>query len=278
MVANGNATLTGSNPLQISADVLWVVYTADQDTDEVFEVYSRSIDGAGAPTKLNAPMVAGGDVTFSVVRVSPDATRVVYRADQDTDEVYEVYSRTIDGSGAPIKLNGPLVTNGDVCPGSLTDCVQISYDSRWVVYLADEDADTVNELYSRRIDGIGAPIKLNATLVNGGDVSQFQISADSTRVVYLADQDTDQVFELYSRPIDGSGTLVKLNTAGAGLQTLTGVPFLLSPDARWAVYRADQLRAAAMAMRLRVPSCTTRSRRRGALPIRCPRTTRYRWR
>ncbi len=46
-------------------------------------------------TKLNDPLVTGGDVfdlfpTDSLI--SPDSSRVVYLADQDTDEVFELYA------------------------------------------------------------------------------------------------------------------------------------------------------------------------------------------
>ena len=44
---------------------------------------------------------------------SPDSSRVLYVADQDTDEVFEIYSVPA-GGGTPTKLNGPLVAEGDV--------------------------------------------------------------------------------------------------------------------------------------------------------------------
>ena len=47
--------------------------------------------------------------------VSPDGAYVVYRADQETDQVFELYSALADGSGAgTVKLNGPLIAGGDV--------------------------------------------------------------------------------------------------------------------------------------------------------------------
>jgi hypothetical protein len=102
-----------------------------------------------------------------------------------------------------------------------------------VVYLADQDAYGVNELYNVPIGG-GTPVKLNGPLVAWGDVEAFNISPDSSRVVYLADQDTDEVDELYSVPI-GGGTPVKLNgplvTGGDVLSR-----FKISPDSSRVVY------------------------------------------
>jgi uncharacterized repeat protein (TIGR01451 family) len=109
----------------------------------------------------------------------------------------ELYSVPLTG-GTPVKLNGQLVSRGDV------QDLQISPDSSRVVYRADQDTDGVVELYSVALIG-GSAVKLNGVLVSGGDVGGFQLSPDGSRVVYLADQETDEVFELYESyhaPVD----------------------------------------------------------------------------
>ena len=127
---------------------------------------------------------------------------MVYTADQDTDNVDELYSVPIAG-GTPTKISGDLVDGGDV--GGF----QLSSDGSRVVYTADQDTDNILELYSVPIAG-GTPTRISGDLVDGGDVDfDFQLSSDGSRVVYTADQDTDNVFELYSVPIAG-GTPVKL--------------------------------------------------------------------
>jgi len=104
------------------------------------------------------------------------------------------------------KLNGPFTAiDGDVTS------FQISPDSTWAVYLADQDTNGVREIYSAKLDGSGTSVKLNGALVGGGNVTAFLISPDSSRVVYYADQDVNGRTELYSRPIDGSGSAVKVN-------------------------------------------------------------------
>ena len=55
--------------------------------------------------------VASGDVTRFAW--SPDSHRMAYLSDQDTDEVFELYSATLDGS-INDKLNGSLVAGGNV--------------------------------------------------------------------------------------------------------------------------------------------------------------------
>ena len=140
--------------------------------------------------QLNENRALVGDV--SSYQVSPDGSTVVYRADQDTDEVSELYSVPI-GGGAVTKLNGALVAGGDVASD-----FQVSPDGSTVVYRADQDTDDVYELYSVPIGG-GATTKLNSALVAGGDVaSDFQVSSDGSTVVYHASQESAEVVELYA--------------------------------------------------------------------------------
>ena len=86
--------------------------------------------------KLNGTLVGGGDAFSYEV----SGTTVVYQADQDADNVIELYSVPV-GGGTPVKLNGPLVAGGGVQPGFVVS-------GTTVVYRADQDADNVLELYS----------------------------------------------------------------------------------------------------------------------------------
>ncbi len=205
LVAGGNV-----DGFQISPDSSRVVYGADQDTVGATEIYSVPIGGPPSDgIKLNKALVPGGSVQQDAL-ISPDSSRVVYRADQDTVGVFELYSVPIGGpASAGIKLNKALVPGGDV------KGFRISPDSNRVVYGADQDTVGATEIYSVPIGGPpAAGIKLNKALVLGGSVQDGLISPDSSRVVYLADQDTDGVFELYSVPIGGPASDgIKLNKA-----------------------------------------------------------------
>ncbi len=232
-----NATLPaggGTNSYEISPDSQYLLYTADQDTDNVFELYRVPLDGSAAPVKLSGALVAGGAVSY-YFKISPDSTYVVYLADQETDNVIELYMVPLDGSAAPIKLNGLLVAGGNV---GFSGTFYISPDSQWVVYLADQDTNDVDELYSVPIGG-GAAVKLNPPLVPGGEVSwvwDAQISPDSSRVVYLADQEVVNRDEIFSVPIAG-GVATKLNGPLAGNLLYD---FAISPNSSRVVYRALQ--------------------------------------
>ena len=80
--------------LQFSPDGSRVLYLADQETNGVIELYSVAA-GGGTPVKLNTALPSGGDVYSSGIQFSPDGSRVLYRADQETDDVWELYSRVV---------------------------------------------------------------------------------------------------------------------------------------------------------------------------------------
>jgi hypothetical protein len=62
---------------------------------------------------LNGPLVAGGNVS-NIFAVSPDSTLVFYLADQTTFAVTELYAVNVGLPGGSSKLNGQLVTGGNV--------------------------------------------------------------------------------------------------------------------------------------------------------------------
>jgi Tol biopolymer transport system component len=220
---------------QITQDGSRVIYRAQQDQPGIYELYSVPIAGpASATVKLNAPLVSGGEVLG--FEISPDSQRVVYSADQESDNVAELYSVPIGGpASAGIKLNGPLVAGGNV-----GDLPQISPDSRYVVYYADQDADNVFELYSVPIGGpASAGIKLNAQLAADQSVFEFQISPDSSRVLYSTHQEVARLYAIYTVPSGGPPDAARRlddPTAAGG----SAYDFQISPNSRHVVYRADQ--------------------------------------
>lgn len=223
------------NTFQISPNGAHVVFRADPITRGVYELFSVPTDRRSEPVRLNANLTEGGDVGDQFdYAISPDGTRVVYLADQNTNGVDELFSVSIFGDEIPVRLNADMSSGGDVLN------FQISSDSTRVVYRADQKSDRVNELFSVPINRSTEPVRLNARLVNQGDVDyDFQISPDSTQVVYRADQNTDGLSELFSVAIQGGNTPQRLNTDlpnGGGVD----FDFQISPDGARVVYRADQ--------------------------------------
>lgn len=212
----GGATLKLSAPLAlggnvtdflVSPDGLWVVYRADQDQEDRFELYTVPVAGGVPPVKLNGVLPAQGDVPIRSVAIDPTSAFVVYRADQQLDERFELFRAPLDGSAASVKLNSTLVAAGDVTSFG------IAPGGERVVYLADALIDERYALHSVPLDASLPAVKLNAALPAAGDVGDFWFSADGAAVVYWADQLQDGVDELFRVPVAGGVPPVKLSGA-----------------------------------------------------------------
>ncbi|NOZ70820.1 MAG: hypothetical protein GXP38_02730 [Chloroflexi bacterium] len=212
-----------------------VVYAADQEADKVYELFSVPLTGpATAGVKISGALATGG-IVWPGYNISPDSIRVVYRAEQDNDNVVEVYSVAIAGaSGSDVKLNLPLVSGGAVWGSSIV------LDSSRALYAGDIETDSVVELFSVPITGpASASIKLNSALVAGGNVLMSMSRPDGSHVVYIADQDADNVQELYCVPAAGpasSGTKISAPQISGGDVGNA----LFSPHSNKVVYLADQ--------------------------------------
>lgn len=223
LVAGGNVT-----QFAISPDGSQAVYIADQAVDGRLDLYSVPVEGGTATRLSPAAVPSGGNVACDFA-ISPDGTRVVYRADHTVDNRIELYSVPITG-GTPVKLNGALTTGGTV-----EATFAISPDDSRVVYRADQQTDDQIEIYSVPLAG-GTAVKLNGAMVSGGDVERFKISPDSSRVVYKADQQTNNVQELYSVALTG-GPAVRVNDPlpPGGTTSLLGI----TPDSAFVFYIAS---------------------------------------
>jgi Tol biopolymer transport system component len=197
---------------------------ADQDADEVFELYSAPI-GGGSWAKLSGPLVAEGDVQS--YDFSPDGQWIVYLADQDVDEVYELYQVPADGSAEAEKISAPLISNGDV------NWFQFSPDGGRLVYYADGDVDERYEIYGLDFPGPGAVDKINDSLAADNDVYDFSFSPDGATLLYLVYDESDEQAQLYSVALP-DGEPVKLNDPLAADESVGYAEF--SPDGSYVLY------------------------------------------
>lgn len=203
-----------------------VAYVADQVTEGAFEIFSVPVSG-GPATKLNPPFVPGGSVLgFQRFLLGGGGFRVVYLADQETNDVPELFSVPIDGGGPSVKISGALAS------GETVRDYLVSADGSRVVYLTNA-VNPNNQLFSVPHQG-GAPVLLNAPATR--PIGAFAVSPDGSRVVYRVQATSgspeDQMFSV---PIAG-GPAIKLNPASAG----PVVEFGFSPDGATVVYTAQQ--------------------------------------
>jgi len=134
---------------------------------ELFSVPSAG----GIPIRLNGVLAEDGDVTRAAF--SPDGNRVVYLADQDTNDVFELFTVPSLG-GTPLKISGPMTVGGNVTEW------QFSPDGHSVVYRADQDVDEQFELYSVSFtDELPGDFNRDG-LVNGADYTVWRNGLGST--------------------------------------------------------------------------------------------------
>jgi Tol biopolymer transport system component len=210
-----------------------VVYRADQDISDVWELFLVNVANPGVSTKLSAPLTAGAWVRTDF-SFSPDGTKVVYRADQDQVDTLELFVVDVANPGVAKQVN-PALTSG----GNVYTAFGFSPDGARIAYIADQDADDVLELYAVNAAVPGTSIKLNGALVANGDVCQFEFSPDATRVAYCADQEKDGTLELYTVAFGTPGQSVKMNPPlVSGGEVTPGYEF--SPDSSYLVYAAKQ--------------------------------------
>src|SRR5690554_5057021 len=128
--------------------------------------------GGSSDSSGGSPNVGGG----SQKPGNTASGLVVYVADQDVDEKYEIYAFNA-ASKVSSKLNAPL----EHC-ASLT-AVSWAPDKSRIVFSGEQEVSGVNDLFSVRPDGSGL-VRLSGGLVAGGTVHEFAVSPDSRRVAF----------------------------------------------------------------------------------------------
>ncbi|MEZ4870887.1 MAG: hypothetical protein R2827_01315 [Bdellovibrionales bacterium] len=81
--------------------------------------------------------------------------------------------------------------------------MKISPDGSKIVYISDESAGGVYQLYSVNPNGTGRVKISHASPVAGGDVHSFKITDDSSKVIFVADTVSDGNNHLYVVDIGG---------------------------------------------------------------------------
>jgi hypothetical protein len=179
-----------------------------------------------------------GDVVVDIFDISPDRSRVIYLAEQTYGgSDHEIFSASITGpAGAAIKLN--------TLPEGLFAVrdFQISPDGSRVVFRTEEGVRDHLNIYSIPVTGPpGSGVLLNGLQANDRMVRQYGITSDGAQVIFLADLRGDDIFEIFSVSITGpAGVDLAQPISGDLVSTGSVDSFVIVPDSRNAVYRADQ--------------------------------------
>jgi Tol biopolymer transport system component len=183
LVAGGSVSFAWASPF--SPDGRMIAYTADQVTNGVSELFVSELSGGapGVARRVNGALVAGGNV--STFLFAPDGSGLVYRADQRTDDVTEIYFADTRGPepGPAQRLNGDPVAGGDV-----SSAVALSGDGGAIAYAGDLMVDARAEPFLAAIDeGTAAPAErvAESSAATSG-INSIAFAADGS-VVYAGD-------------------------------------------------------------------------------------------
>lgn len=219
MVTNGDVSTSG---FKWSPDGLSIAYLADERTDGEIELFVAAAGPDANSTRVSGNLTSQGDVVPNYVW-SSDSTRIAYVADQDSDQVFELYVSTADGRTNE-RVSGAMASGGDVQTSEGE--VRWSPDDSRIAYRADQNTNGADQLFTSTPDGFANNTVVSGRPVPGGEVlSGFRWSNDSRRLIYRSDQDENDVQELFTTGIDAepqtrqqnpkiSGTLIT-NSGGA---------------------------------------------------------------
>lgn len=221
-----------------------VVYRADQQTDNVVELYQVPLTLTPLPdpptTKLSGPMVSGGDVLGFVLH--PGTGRLAYHADQDTNDVAELYTVGITGASR-VKVNVALPSGWDVTePEVVGDLFRLGYSfppgGTRLVYEIEQRVGGVlvdKQLYSVPPAGPASSSVRLDNAPSGTMPDGYQISRDSARVVYIVADDDVAEYSTRSVPIAGPAS----SSAPIASTSERGDTFKISPNSARVVWLLD---------------------------------------
>ena len=217
-----------------------VAYIADRKKN-VFELFSSTPSGT---VRNLISELTSSDSDVEDFQWEPRSTLLAYVADQDRDDVIELYTARADGtrrstSGSrnrSIRVSGNMAGNGvkENPAGSGRYAFGWAPDSTWIVYNADQLISAKFDLFTTTPDGVRSALISRSQ----EDVRDFKWAANSERVAYTAN-DIRQILkvDLYSAPKNGSGSPLLHTNISSGKQVAT---FKWAPDSSRIAFQSDR--------------------------------------
>jgi Tol biopolymer transport system component len=199
MVFGGNVV-----DFQVSPDGGSVAYVADQARDEILELYVVPVDKTANENavKISGPLMAGSGITqFSW---APDSSRVAYIADQDVEDLFELYTNLPEG-GSNLRISQRIGLDRDV------DEFAWAPNSQKIAYLANHNLLTAIDLYTALPDVFSSGQQNSSGVAADQKVISFKWSPGSTLIAFIADKGgtgfTD-FFRLYTTSPNNSNNIL----------------------------------------------------------------------
>lgn len=182
-----------------SPDGSQIAYLDDVDANVLFELHVGAADGSSSNSIVALPNLGQVDN----MEWSPNGIDIAYHANEQADDIFEIFAIQSDGSNKR-RLSGNMTTGGD----ANRDDFEWSPNGSQIAYKADQETNTVVELFTSNADGSG---NQNATgSPNSLDISQSQWSADGVRIAYKAGADSVRISSVGGNPVLISGVLTAI--------------------------------------------------------------------
>ncbi|MFO1077277.1 MAG: hypothetical protein U1E73_06070 [Planctomycetota bacterium] len=174
-VALGSPAFTAIRSFAVSPDGAAVAWIGDCDTADQFELYVREL-AAAAPVKVSQLTHAYDDVQD--LQWSPDSSRIAYRADDNPQHRYEMFSVRRDGSGS-YSAFGPSAL-GMVLPGYAW-----SPDGHYLAWLVQESSAFELRLHDATTAAPGSALLQSTS--GGRTMVDLAFSPDSRWLAFRSD-------------------------------------------------------------------------------------------
>ncbi len=174
------------------------------------------------------------------IGLSPDQSRIAYRADKDNDGFDELYANLADGT-QEIQLSARLETNAinSVNPDRIN--WQWFSDSNRIVFRSDPDNDDIFEIQTIQSDGTALAEASGDLSVTCVGIHCWQLSDDANFLTFKTESlnETSQVSQnLYSAQADGSGLTVINQTLDPDSRI---IDWQFSPDSSLVAYISENI-------------------------------------
>jgi hypothetical protein len=205
MAGNGILRLpSGEYVFGWAPDSSRIAYVADQNTLRVFELFTSTPDGIENDIISDLPdPMTNPDRDVQNFEWEPKSTLIAYIADQDTNEVFELYVSPSDNNTPNVKVSGSMLDGKGIkelapVPSGEFAFAWASNSSR-LAFLADRLIDGIDEfeLYTNLPDGTNI-LKVSGPQGDSSEVVDFAWAPNSRQIAYRANQNLTTAIDLFT--------------------------------------------------------------------------------
>ena len=221
-----------------------VAYVADQNALRVFELFTSTPDGLENDTVSNLPdPLTNPDRNVQNFEWRPDSTLIAYIADQDSDQVFELFVSPFDSNTPNFKVSGTTLDGDGIKELGPVPSGEFAFawapDSSRLAFLADQLIDAIDEfeLYTNLPDGT-SNIRVSGPQGDSSEVKEFAWAPNSQQIAYRANQSLLTAIDLFTALPNVSASFQQNSS---GLQPGQEVAsFKWSPDSTRIAFISDR--------------------------------------